>query len=101
MINKHFVLLNEADNVYVCCKQLLSGGSVLLEDTEVVMTADITVGHKIARRAITQGEKIIKYGVSIGSATKDIKFGEHVHMHNMKSDYIASHTRQHRSGEES
>lgn len=100
MINRHFVLLNTADNVFVCCKQLLAGGSITLEEVEVVMTADITVGHKIARQAITEGDKIIKYGVSIGSATKDIAFGEHIHMHNMKSDYIASHTRQSRAGEE-
>lgn len=100
MINKHFVLLNEADNVFVCCKQLLTGNSIALEGVEVSMTADITVGHKVARRAISKGEKIIKYGVSIGSAITDIAFGEHIHMHNMKSDYIASHTRQKRAGEE-
>lgn len=99
MINRHFVLLNNADNVFVCCKQLLIGGSTTLEDVEVTMSADISVGHKIARKAITEGDKIIKYGVSIGSAITDIAFGEHIHMHNMKSDYIASHTRQKRAGE--
>jgi len=99
MINKHFVLLNKTDNVFVCCKRLLSGCSTTLEDVEVSMTTDITVGHKIARQVIVKGEKIIKYGVSIGSAIEDIAFGEHVHMHNMKSDYIASHTRQSRVGE--
>lgn len=100
MINKHFVLLNAADNVFVCCKQLLTGGEVTLEDVEVSMISDINVGHKIARKAISKGDNIIKYGVSIGSATKSIAFGEHVHMHNIKSDYIASHTRQRRSGEQ-
>lgn len=100
MINRHFVLLNEADNIFVCCKQLLAEESTCLEDVDVVMAVDITVGHKIARKSILQGEKIIKYGVSIGSATKDITLGEHVHMHNIKSDYIASHTRQSRTGEE-
>lgn len=100
MINRHFVLLNNADNVFVCCKQLLLGESINLEDVSAVMTTDITVGHKVARKAISKGDNIIKYGVSIGSATKSIAFGEHVHMHNIKSDYIASHTRQRRSGEE-
>lgn len=98
MVNKHFVLLSNEDNVFVCCKQLLKGSSVSLEDVDVTMTADITVGHKIARRKISKGEKIIKYGVSIGSAIEDISFGEHIHMHNMKSDYIASHTRQSKTG---
>lgn len=99
MINRHFVLLNDTDNVFVCCKQLLSGESTNVEGNDAVMTDDITVGHKIARKPIMKGEKIIKYGVSIGSAIADIAFGEHIHMHNMKSDYIASHTRQSRSGE--
>jgi len=94
MINRHFVLLNKEDNVFVCCKQLLSGESTNLEEVDVAMDVDITVGHKIARKVIHKGEKIIKYGVSIGSAIKEIAFGEHVHMHNIKSDYIASHTRQ-------
>ncbi len=100
MINRHFVLLNKTDNIFVCCKQLLAGESTSLEDVHVAMAVDITVGHKVARKAIFKGEKIIKYGVSIGSAIKDISFGEHVHMHNIKSDYIASHTRQSRAGEE-
>lgn len=99
MINKHFVLLNDADNVFVCCKQLLAGESTNLEGIDTVMTADIHVGHKIARKGILKGEKIIKYGVSIGSTVQDIAFGEHIHMHNMKSDYIASHTRQSKAGE--
>jgi hypothetical protein len=100
MINRHFVLLNKADNIVVCCKQILAGESTNLEEVDVAMEVDITVGHKIARNNILKGEKIIKYGVSIGSAIKDITFGEHVHMHNIKSDYIASHTRQSRAGEE-
>jgi len=99
MINQHFVLLNKEDNVFVCCKKILSGEATTLEEIEVSMATDLTVGHKIARQGIVKGEKIIKYGVTIGSAIADIAFGEHVHMHNMKSDYIASHTRQSRAGE--
>jgi hypothetical protein len=30
--------------------------------------------------------------VPIGSATQDIAVGEHVHLHNMKSDYIQTFT---------
>ena len=28
----------------------------------------------------------------IGSATRDIEPGEHVHLHNMKSDYLPTYT---------
>ncbi len=100
MINRHFVLLNKEDNVFVCCKQILSGELTSVEGIEITMSSDLTVGHKVARKVILKGEKIIKYGVSIGSATENITFGDHIHMHNMKSDYIASHTRQSKAGEE-
>jgi len=32
--------------------------------------------------------------VAIGSATRDIAVGEHVHLHNMKSDYLPTYTRE-------
>jgi len=99
-MDKRFVLLNASDNVYVCCEKVLKGAEVSLEGNIVNMKVDIDVGHKLARKEILQGEKIIKYAAPIGSATSLIGLGEHVHMHNMKSDYIASHTRQSRVGEE-
>lgn len=43
-------------------------------------------GHKIALRDIKEGEDIIKYGYAIGHATEDIKEGEHVHTHNIKTN---------------
>lgn len=43
-------------------------------------------GHKYARRDIKAGEDIIKYGFPIGHATCDIKQGEHVHTHNVKTN---------------
>ena len=43
-------------------------------------------GHKYALRDISAGEDIIKYGNPIGHATCDIKKGEHVHTHNVKTN---------------
>ena len=57
------VIINEKDNVCV----------------------DLSSGHKIALFNIKKGESIIKYGYPIGSATEDIKEGESVHSHNMKT----------------
>lgn len=42
-------------------------------------------GHKYALSDICKGEKVIKYGYPIGIATEDIKTGEHVHSHNLKT----------------
>ena len=43
-------------------------------------------GHKYALRDIKSGENIIKYGNPIGHATEDIKAGEHVNTHNVKTN---------------
>ncbi|MEA4891263.1 MAG: UxaA family hydrolase [Peptococcaceae bacterium] len=45
----------------------------------------IPYGHKIALRDICPGEDIIKYGEEIGTATRPITKGEHVHVHNLDS----------------
>ena len=42
-------------------------------------------GHKQALEDIKKGEKVIKYGFPIGFASADIKKGEPVHSHNLKS----------------
>ncbi len=49
------------------------------------VSVDLENGHKYAERDIAKGEKIIKYGFPIGYATEDIKKGDHVHSHNMKT----------------
>ena len=43
-------------------------------------------GHKYAICDIKKGENIIKYGMPIGHATEDIKKGDHVHTHNVKTN---------------
>lgn len=58
------MLINKSDNV-----------EINLED-----------GHKYARCDIKSGENIIKYGQPIGHAIADIKKGEHIHTHNMKTN---------------
>ncbi len=46
---------------------------------------NLSSGHKIALCDIKKGADIIKYGYPIGYATEDIKVGESVHSHNMKT----------------
>ncbi len=53
-----------------------------LDNVEV----NLNDGHKYALRDIKAGENIIKYGNPIGHATCDIKKGEHVHTHNIKTN---------------
>ena len=43
-------------------------------------------GHKYALRDIAEGENVVKYGMPIGHATCAIRKGEHVHVHNVKTN---------------
>ena len=58
------------------------------DNVEVLLQAEgnIPAGHKRALRDIPAGEQIIKYGHPIGRAKCDIKAGEWVHSHNLRSD---------------
>jgi (2R)-sulfolactate sulfo-lyase subunit alpha len=87
------ILLHPNDNILVCVKQIHSGDALSIDGEIITSQIDIAVGHKIARAALNAGDKVYRYGAPIGSMTEAVAQGEHVHMHNMKSDYIPSHTR--------
>jgi altronate dehydratase small subunit len=89
--DRRLLLLDEADNVVVAIARLRAGETILLEGDGIVMAADLPIGHKLARRAVAAGEKIVKYGAPIGSATANIKAGAHVHVHNVRSDYTPTY----------
>ena len=60
------------------------GGAMIISPLDNVEVRED--GHKYALRAIAAGENVIKYGMPIGHATKDIAAGEHVHVHNVKTN---------------
>ena len=92
-MNGNAVLLNSQDNVVTACCFIASGQRVVFSRRSLTAAQDIPAGHKIACRRIEMGDGVTKYGVRIGSATRAIETGEHVHLHNIKSDYIAAITR--------
>lgn len=91
MRDDRLILLSDADNVCVARARLKAGEALLVDGATARLDADVGLGHKVARRAIAAGEKILKYGAPIGSATQAIAPGHHVHVHNMKSDYTPTH----------
>jgi len=85
------IVLNEKDNVATMLNDVRRG-----DDVEVVFQgrswvikalSDIPFGHKIALKDIHEGEYVIKYGEIVGVARKEIRRGEHVHVHNLRSAF--------------
>jgi altronate dehydratase small subunit len=83
------IVLHERDNVATALANLCRGWEVVVgrggEEIRVVLLNDIPFGHKFALDDIPQNGYVVKYGEVIGRATKPIKRGEHVHIHNVES----------------
>ncbi|WP_417427298.1 UxaA family hydrolase [Hoeflea sp.] len=75
------IRLNPNDNVIIALKDLASGATVSGLDAPLVES--VARGHKIASRPIAEGEKVIRYGQTIGVASHAIAPGAHVHVHNL------------------
>ncbi len=90
--DSRLLLLHDDDNVLVARARIRSGERIRLSGQTIDIEADVPIGHKLSRRTIRKGDKIIKYGVPIGSATADIPVGRAVHVHNVASDYTPTYT---------
>ncbi|AOL17466.1 hypothetical protein BFU36_12935 [Sulfolobus sp. A20] len=83
---------SKGDDVCVAVEDISAGEEVIcayLDNPSEYVTLksvqNVPLGHKIALRDIKKGEKVLKYGRPIGEAIQDIRKGEHVHIHNIKS----------------
>lgn len=89
-MEKQGVIVTKNDSLATATVDLKKGDIAKMflgdEIIEVVMKEDVKFGHKFAIKDIKKGEHVIKYSESIGTATKDIFVGEHVHVHNVESD---------------
>ena len=83
------LLINPTDNVAVALADIPAAAEVTIlggtENTQMKSLRSISFAHKIAIRAITKGDAILKYGVPIAVAITEIAAGEWVHVHNAKS----------------
>lgn len=88
------LLLHPDDNIVVARRDIAAGEKVELDGEAFTVPAAVELGHKLARRAIEANGRVLKYGAPIGSMKMGVARGEHVHLHNLKSDYIPSTTRE-------
>lgn len=93
-IDARLLRLHSADNVLTVIATLEAGERITVGQAAVRVPARLPLGHKVAAQAIATGERIVKYGAPIGSATRAIAAGEHVHTHNVRSDYLPTFLRE-------
>lgn len=89
--DNRLIVLAETDTVAVARCAIEAGTEVTLRGQLVTLEQTFSMGHKIAIRPMSSGDKVLKYGVPIGSATTSIAVGDHVHLHNIKSDYTPTY----------
>jgi altronate dehydratase small subunit len=92
MTDPRLILLNPEDNCLVAGARLAAGTRLDIEGETVTLAKTIDLGHKVARRALVKDEKVLRYGAVIGHVTADVARGEHLHMHNLESDYLPTYT---------
>jgi altronate dehydratase small subunit len=86
--------LAPGDNVAVATLDFPAGAAAPFDGGQVTLVDAVPIGHKVAVAPVAAGDKIVKYGCPIGSAIRPIRKGEHVHTHNIKSDYLPTRARE-------
>ena len=89
---KHsFLAHDECDHVAVAVVDVSRGEEVeiafLNSDRRVTLQSrgDVPLGHKMALRDLDEGVEVLKYGVPIGRTTTDLRAGDYVHTHNLRT----------------
>ena len=83
--------INPADNVATLLDDVEAAVPVRIlgrsGERTVAAAGAIKLGHKIAVASIARGDAVVKFGVAIGRASRDIGAGEWVHLHNVASAF--------------
>jgi len=88
------IALHCSDNIVIVVRAVAAGDAVVIDGEPVCAKSAIAIGHKVARYNMAEGTKILRYGAPIGTLTEGVSKGDHVHLNNLKSDYIATHDRE-------
>jgi arabinonate dehydratase len=75
------IRLHAQDDVVIARVEIPTGTLIAKENVRAAVT--IPAGHKLAVRDIAKDQPAHRYNQIIGFATRDIKAGEHVHVHNL------------------
>jgi altronate hydrolase len=81
---KTLIHIHPQDSVLIALEPIQAG--FVSEEFGIVITEDVSKGHKIAFKHHKKGDLIYRYGFPIGHATQDIEVGSFVHAHNCKTN---------------
>lgn len=81
----NFIKIHGDDNVAVALDAIPQNETITIGEVTVVTQMEIPAGHKFALKELTAGTPVIKYGYRIGFTTADVKAGEWIHTHNLKT----------------
>ncbi|HMQ44374.1 MAG TPA: SAF domain-containing protein, partial [Mariniflexile sp.] len=81
---KKLIKVNASDNVAVALVNLKAGDVVSFEGNNISILSDTKSKHKIALQKFESGDRIIMYGVLVGSANGTIEKGEVLTTENVK-----------------
>jgi altronate dehydratase small subunit len=88
MPSKRGLVLNPKDNVAHALEEVLPGQEIEMTvgKEKISFPAEETIpfGFKVAMTDIARGEPVVKYGEMIGRASRAIRKGDLVHIHNVE-----------------
>ena len=88
MKNK-YIVMNPEDNCATSLTKIPKDEVLQINGSKTIkLNHDIPMGHKFAIKDLNKGDLIRKYVEIIGVATEDIKAGDWIHTHNIKSHYL-------------
>lgn len=85
-IKSALLKLNSRDVVAVALRQISAGETLTIDNITLTTTEDIPQGHKIALADLAKNQNVIKYGYPIGHTTAEVKKGQWLHTHNVKTN---------------
>ncbi|HAM72579.1 MAG TPA: galactonate dehydratase [Verrucomicrobiales bacterium] len=98
-LHQFATLLAPEDSVAVARKPIAAGTELDGPSGRVIARAPIPPGHKLALRDLPAGAPVLKYGEYIGTASRPIAAGDHVHSHNLAAGEIPPRSQEHAATE--
>ncbi|MBP3373749.1 MAG: altronate dehydratase [Bacteroidaceae bacterium] len=85
-MNTVLLKIHPSDNVAVVLRPICKGEKLIVDRTVLIAVEDIPTGHKVALCDIANNQNVIKYGFPIGHSCRDIKAGQWLNEHNLKTN---------------